>query len=146
MVEVEQVVFNSAREGARIAAAGSYLDSQNNGHNIYATDVFNRVQNYIGAHGLDTTGLQVQYIDDTTPGVSDPYLAHPNVADDPVRDQFHVTVRLPFNNVRWVILPMITGATEVNATSGPVAGPTWYTTKNVPFGVVQTVPVWNKLN
>jgi Flp pilus assembly protein TadG len=145
MVEIEQVVFNSAREGARVAAAGAYIDSLNNAHNITTTDVQNRVNNYIQAHALDTTGLQVQFVDVTTGGVSDPYLAHPTTAGDTVRDTFYVTVSLPFNNVRWVILPLVTGTTNVTAISGTVLGPVWHTTKNIPFNVDTTVPVWNPL-
>jgi Flp pilus assembly protein TadG len=97
-VEVQQLVNNAAREGARKAAVGMMLDQTTGAeHDIYATDVQQTVVNYLTQNGLNTTGISVQFADLDNPGATDPYLASQ-------LDRLQVTVQLPFNNVRFVLV------------------------------------------
>jgi Flp pilus assembly protein TadG len=103
LVEVQQLVDNAAREGARQAAVGDLLDPTTaTQRDIYASDVTNTVTNYLTRNGLDTTGISVQYSNLTNPGATDPYEATQ-------LDHLRVTVQMPFNNVRWVLLGSISG-------------------------------------
>jgi hypothetical protein len=106
LVQVQQIVDSAAREGARQAAIGELLDPTTaTTRYIYATDVTNTVTNFLTRNGLDTTNIQVNYSNVTHPGATDPYQATQ-------LDHLRVTVTMPFNNVRWVLLG-ITGITTL---------------------------------
>jgi Flp pilus assembly protein TadG len=107
LVEVQQLVDNAAREGARRAAVGQMLDPTTGvSTNIYASDITTTVTNYLTNNGLDTTGLNVTFSNLTNPSASDPYQAAQ-------LDKVRVTVTLPFNNVRWVLLGNYTGISNL---------------------------------
>lgn len=107
LVQVQQLVDSAAREGARQAAIGQLLDPTTaTTRYIYATDVTNTVTNFLTRNGIDTTGINVNFSNITHPSATDPYQATQ-------LDHLSVTVQLPFNNVRWVLLG-ITGITTLN--------------------------------
>ncbi len=111
MIEVQQLVNNAAREGARKAAVGSMIDpTTGSSKNITASDVTTTVTTYLTTNGVNTTGITVTYSNLTTPSATDPYQASQS-------DHLRVSVTLPFSNVRYIALTSLTGITQLNGTA-----------------------------
>lgn len=124
MVEVSQQISNAAREGAR----------QSSGGNKTAADVDTIVKNHMIASGLNTTGYTVTVRNLTlnpNPQPSDPS-DNPSAANQ--MDHLRVTVTLPFNNVKWIMLNQITSVTTLNASAD------WFSMKDQPLVVDSTMP------
>ncbi len=124
LVQVQQIMANAAREGARAASTGARS----------LAEVETIVQRYLTAGGLDTTGLTVRIHNlSLNPGaeLSDP-------SDDPqAAHQLHllrVHVTLPFKNVRWVLVSQITNVTTLRATGF------WLSMKDQPIVVDTEMP------
>lgn len=142
MVQVQQIISNSAREGARLAAQGYTISSSGSSTQIYATsaggtsNVKDAVYNYLVAAGL--TGLQsadvtvaFAFTSPTAAGAypADPYLGEKN-------QTFTVTVTVPWNKVRWVNLGFLPQTTQLTFTA------TWRMLVDDTFTVNQTLPSW----
>ena len=98
MIEVQEILNNAAREGARQAASGV----------MTAAQVQQVVSNYVQNAGLAATSATVTVADLTHSGV-DPTLATQ-------MDQLQVTVTIPFSAVRWSTTSLIaTSATNLTA-------------------------------
>jgi hypothetical protein len=112
MVEVQQLVNNAAREGARLAAVGARLDAYGSEIDIRATDVEQTVINYLNRNGVNTNGIVVQFSNIDRPSATDPYLAQH-------LDHLRINVQLPFNNVRLVLVNLFNNpnATALTATA-----------------------------
>jgi Flp pilus assembly protein TadG len=92
MVQINQIVSNAAREGARKASTGI---------NTYA-DVQTTVANYLTRAGItNQTGLTVT-VSNVTQGNSGPQF---NPSTAAWMDQLQVTVTLPYSNVQLAPLP-----------------------------------------
>lgn len=92
MVQVNEIISNAAREGARNASTGV---------NTYA-NVQTVVQNYLTNAGItNQTGLVIN-VYDVTQGNSGPQF---NPANAAYLDQLQVTVSLPYSNVQLAPLP-----------------------------------------
>jgi Flp pilus assembly protein TadG len=127
-VEVQQLIDNAAREGARQAAICTLLHPTTpTTRYTYASDVQSTGTNYLTRNGLTATGINVQVSNLSHPSAADPYLASQ-------LDQLQVTVQLPFNNVKWVVLGSITGVTTLNAQV------TWYSMRDINVTVSTTLP------
>lgn len=103
LLEVNQILTNAAREGARQAST-----SQKN----YAA-VKTTVTNYLSDAGISNlTGLTVQVqnltTNDTGPGTDGSGVADYDPTQASTNDRLQVTVSLPFSNVRWIALNVIT--------------------------------------
>ena len=97
-VEVQQIISDAAREGGRQASSGQMTNSQ----------VIAAVTNYVKIAGLPITDLVVGVSDLTNSGV--------DVSQATSLDQLQVTVSLPFQDVRWTSLKLVTSdATNVTA-------------------------------
>ncbi len=97
-VEVQQIISDAAREGGRQAASGQMTNSQ----------VISAVTSYVSFAGLPTADLVVTVSDLTTPAT--------DVSPATSLDQIQVTVSLPFKDVRWTALKLVTtDATNVTA-------------------------------
>jgi Flp pilus assembly protein TadG len=97
-VEVQQIISDAAREGGRQASCGQMTNSQ----------VSAAVTNYVKIAGLPTANLVVTVSDLTTPGA--------DVSRATALDQLRVTASLPFKDVRWTPLKLVTtDATNVTA-------------------------------
>jgi Flp pilus assembly protein TadG len=97
-VEVQQIISDAAREGGRQASSGQMTNSQ----------VIAAVTNYVKIAGLPIIDLVVGVSDLTNPGV--------DVSQATSLDQLQVTVSLPFQDVRWTSLKLVTSdATNVTA-------------------------------
>lgn len=105
LVEVNQILTNAAREGARQASTSQK----------HYSDVNTAVTNYLNDAGItNLSGLTVQ-VQNLTTGDTGPGSDGQGVADyDPTNasnmDRLQVTVTLPFSNVRWLALSVITNS------------------------------------
>jgi Flp pilus assembly protein TadG len=124
MVQVQQVLSNAAREGARRAATGTRT----------IADVDTAVKNYLAAAGFNTNGYTLKIINVT----QNPSPAPGAPSDDPTAanqlDHLRITVTLPFNNVKWAFLNQITSSSTLSATID------WYCMKDQPLVVDPTMP------
>jgi Flp pilus assembly protein TadG len=118
LVEVEQFLNNAAREGGRQASAG----------NLNTAAVQQIVVNYLTTNGIpcDTTMVTVTNL--TSSSRNDPTKAQQ-------LDQFQVTVTIPFNSVRWVILNQITSTKNLSATV------VFYSMNDVPLTINTIIPL-----
>jgi Flp pilus assembly protein TadG len=112
LIEVQQIVSNSAREGARLAAQGYTINSSGAPTQIMAStgspNVKDFVYQYLVAAGfanLQPGDVAVSFAF-TAPGAvkgllpTDPYLGEKN-------QPFTVTVSIPWDKVRWIDVGMI---------------------------------------
>jgi Flp pilus assembly protein TadG len=97
MIEINQILSNAAREGARQASTGLNTNAQ----------VQTVVTNYLQAAGLPTANANVT-VSDQTSGA--------DVSQAAQLDQIQVTVSIPFTDVRWIALSLI--ATPTTTLSG----------------------------
>jgi hypothetical protein len=121
MVEVQQVLFNAAREGARQASTAS----------VDLPTIQTNVQTYIQSAepGItDLTGYQLTYQNVTHPTVTDPMNATQ-------LDHFRITVSLPFANVKWALVDQVTSVNTLSATVD------WYSMKDLPVTVTTSLPI-----
>ncbi|MBX7075652.1 MAG: pilus assembly protein [Pirellulales bacterium] len=110
LVQVQQLLTNAAREGAR-AAAGGYI----NGTPVSTTTVENNVRTYLYASGLPSTAVLGTQVNVTN--LSGNSWTHPS--DALPLDAFRVTVTIPsgapFDSLRWALVNRITGVTQMSA-------------------------------
>src|SRR5262245_60642408 len=132
MIQVQQVLKNAAREGARVAAQGFIINDAGAPTEIHANtgspNVEATVRNYPREAGINTDGLQVRFSFVGTTRVSEPYQGVKGQA-------FRVEVKLPFNNVRWTLLGL-TNITELGANV------TWRSLVDDPFTLDTNIPSW----
>jgi Flp pilus assembly protein TadG len=137
VIQVEQVMVNAAREGARIAAQGQIINLTGSYTQIQVStgspNVTTTVTDYlIGAGFTNTTGVTVAFafIDGNTASTQ-PYQG--------TKDQrYRVTVTMPYNNVR------ITSLNFLNFTN-LTAQVDWVSMADDPFSINTTIPTWNAL-
>lgn len=110
LVQVQQILTNAAREGAR-AAAGGYI----NGTPVNTSMVELNARTYMFASGLPLStilGTQVSVTNLSTNSWTHPSDAQP-------LDAFRVTVTIPsgapFDSLRWALVNRITGVTQMSA-------------------------------
>jgi Flp pilus assembly protein TadG len=118
LVQVQQLLQNAAREGGRQAAAGSF-----NTASIQQTMV-----TMLNANGIPCTTSNVTITNLTDASRNDPTTANQ-------LDEFQVTVSIPFNSVRWVLLNQITSTSQLTATTY------WYSVRDLPFNVNTNIPL-----
>ncbi len=129
LIEVDQVLCNAAREGARLAGGG-YV----NGTPVTATQVQQAVRDYMKASGLPLTavnGALVQVNCQASPTWNDPSDALP-------LDKFQVQVVIPqgaaFDSLRWNLLNRITSISQITATAN------WQSLNNTKIVVDTSLP------
>jgi Flp pilus assembly protein TadG len=119
LIEINQILSNAAREGARLAASGQATSTQ----------VQTAVLNYLSNAGLPTTNAVVTVSDLTHAG--DPAAATQ-------MDQLQVNVSIPFKDVRWSTLVLVTSpTTKVSAQS------VWISAKDQVYPTSTTSPAGN---
>jgi Flp pilus assembly protein TadG len=97
IVEVSQILANAAREGGRQASTGQLSD----------TDVQAVVREYIQNEGLPTQNVIVTVTNLGYPGNPPPTDNNPQDATD--LDRIQVTVTIPFQDVQWINITLVTG-------------------------------------
>lgn len=118
LVEVQQMLANAAREGGRQASAGVKTSSQ------VQSDVVNFLKNN-GISSATTSNVTITNLTKTSNG--------PEAADQ--LDRFRITITIPFNSVRWVLLNSITKVTNLTASAD------WYSMRDIPLTVSATIPL-----
>jgi Flp pilus assembly protein TadG len=130
IIQVQQMLVNAAREGARLAAGG-YVNSTP----VTNTMVEQTVRDYLRSAGLPTTAVnnaQIILTCQVSPGWTHPSDAQP-------LDQFRVTVRIPagaaFDSLRWSFVTKITSKSDMEAYVD------WVSLNNVPIAVDTQLPL-----
>ncbi|APW59332.1 TadE/TadG family type IV pilus assembly protein [Paludisphaera borealis] len=125
ILQVQQVLCIATRDAARQAGSGLMTNSQ-----VQQTAI-NSVRRILG----DTSGVMTKNIvvavavsSNTNP----PVVKSIDVSQAAPLDLLKVTVTIPYQDVRWINLPMITNATLLRAES------MWLSLKNLPYPT--TVP------
>jgi Flp pilus assembly protein TadG len=124
MIEVQQILSNAAREGARQASTGQFTNQQ----------VEQVVVQYLKNAGIPAANLNVtgnpgpQMVTDVTHPGSD-------ASQAVYLDQLQVTVQIPFNDVHWSVLGLIT-----NPSTKLVATVNWYTMVDKPYPIPPEPP------
>lgn len=83
---------------------------------------------YLERAGISTTGVTVGISNLTQPSVTNPQLATQ-------MDLIKVTVTLPSNNVRWIVLSGLIGSSTLTASSA------WNSMRDIPLTVSTTIPI-----
>jgi Flp pilus assembly protein TadG len=124
LVQIQQIVDNSVREGARAASTGEYSNAQ----------VQQLVLTYLTNSGVSTSGVTATAVDVTSGGdVSSPTVNSFGTAKQ--LDSLQVTVSVPFSNVYWIALNyFVPSGTTMNATANTVS------MVNVPLTIPTTIP------
>ncbi len=111
MIQVKQMLVNSAREGARLAAGGYTVNSVP----VTQAMVTQACKDYLSGAGLPAAaynGAEVTMTCMASPAWVDPYNAEP-------LDRFRLRVRIPpgaaYESTRWSLLPKLTAINELDA-------------------------------
>jgi Flp pilus assembly protein TadG len=116
VVEVQQVLDNAVREGARQVSTGQKTNSQ----------VRQVVLQYIADAGMSNAGAVVT-VTNVTSGLD------ASAANQ--LDRFTVSVSLPYSDVAWTSLGVIVSpSTTLNASTN------WYSMKDIPLTVSPAIP------
>jgi Flp pilus assembly protein TadG len=124
LIQVQQIIDNSAREGARAASTGQYTNTQ----------VQTIVTNYLTNCGISTSNSTVTVTNLTRGGdVSSPTLNEGGTVQQ--LDSLEVSVSVPFSNVYWIALNyFVPAGTTMNAAAYTVS------MVNVPLTISTTIP------
>jgi hypothetical protein len=134
MVHVQQILNNSAREGARLAAQGLIVNKDSEPTLIKVDEgspnVKTTIENYLREAGIDPTGLTLSF----------KYLNGDKAKTQPHQatkgQKFRVYITLPMANVRWTLLSL----TDVTTLEAEVD---WRSLVDDPFTLNETLPTWN---
>jgi Flp pilus assembly protein TadG len=119
MVEVEQLLVNAVREGGRQASTGVKT----------VDEVKDVVVRYLKQNGISAVSAQdVSVVNVTNAARYDPSMANQ-------LDQFRITVSIPFDSVRWVLLDQITTVRTLTASAD------WYSMRDIPITVDYAIPL-----
>ncbi len=112
IAHVQQILANAVHDGARIASQGT-LD----GVPVTVGGVQQAVRDYLTASGLPAaavSGAQITFVNNSANTWTDPTDAQP-------LDKFQLSVKIPsgaaFDSLRWILLPSVTGADQISATT-----------------------------
>ena len=119
MVEVQQLLTNAVREGGRQASTGVKTVAQ----------VKDEVVQYLKNNGIS----KVSASDVTVVNLTEASRAQP--ADAVQLDQYRISVSIPFDSVRWILLDQITSAKTLTASAD------WYSTNDIPITVDYSIPL-----
>jgi Flp pilus assembly protein TadG len=117
LVEVEQVLYNAAREGGRQISTG----------NVSIATAQTEVVNILARNGITATTSQVAITNLTNGARNDPTTCNQ-------LDQWQVQIQIPFNSVRWILLNQITNVTNLTGTAQ------WFSMKDTTLSVDTTIP------
>ena len=129
LIEVQQIVSNSAREGARLASQGYTINTSGAPTQITNANVKNVVYQYLVAAGfanLQPIDVYFKFEFTNDHSLKDPCLGKKN-------QQFTVSVSIPWDKVRWINVGLIR-PTNVNFTV------TWQMLVDDAFQVNQNIP------
>jgi Flp pilus assembly protein TadG len=123
LIEVQQLLDNAAREGGRQASTGKRSVS----------DVQQTVVNYLARNGVTVPTSAVTITNLTNSTRSDPR-AGTSTSNARQLDHFQITITVPFDNVRWILLNEVTSTTNLTTSAD------WYSMVDLPLTVSPTIP------
>lgn len=159
LVQVQQIVSNAAREGARLSAQGFTIDPTTgattqikiNSGTTNVPSVRDAIYDYLRASGLHnlqpadvtvtfayTTGRTTAYVPLTTDPVGTNYPVGSRPPDPCFGDKgqvFTITVTVPWSRVRWINMGLV-NPTQVTFTV------TWQMLTDDRFTVNEQLPTW----
>jgi Flp pilus assembly protein TadG len=118
LVQAHSILTNAAREGGRAAATGAKS----------VTTIENIIKAELTRNGISNAGISITIQNLTSSARNDPLAAVQ-------LDHYRLTVSLPFNNVKWALIPQITPTTTMTVVVD------WYSMKDIPLEVSGSVPV-----
>jgi Flp pilus assembly protein TadG len=130
IVQVQQMLVNSAREGARLAAGGYTVNSTP----VTQTMVRQAVRDYLRGVGLPAAAYNNAEVTLTCmaqPAWVDPHEAQPL---DKFRLQVSIPAGAPFESTRWSFIPRLTGVNQMSASVD------WVSLNNVEIVVDTNLP------
>lgn len=145
IIQVQEILNNAARNGARLAAQGEIINLTGTPTYIYALSasgtpsVQATVQEYLSGCGItNQTGLSIsfQFLNDDLTSYTtwtDPYQAALNGAQN---QKFMVTVSIPYTSVEWTTLSLLNPGTLTASTI-------WEMMVDTQFTVNTTIPGWS---
>lgn len=140
LVQVQQIISNAAREGARLAAQGNTINSSGAPTQIYVSsgtpNVHDTVYQYLVAAGLtnlQSSDVHVEFAF-TTPTSSGAYPTEPYLGEK--NQSFTVRVWVYWSTVRWINLGFLDPNTKVEFTV------TWNMLVDDPFTVNESLPTF----
>jgi Flp pilus assembly protein TadG len=148
LVQVQAILSNAVREGARLAAQGEVINLTGDFTQIVVSDtsptnpdVTSSVENYVhnadpnfgGGSGISTSGMTVSFTFLDSSGNVTNAGAQPWQATKGQR--FRITATLPYNNFRWTSLNLL-NVTTITASAD------WTSLVDDPFTVNTTLPSW----
>jgi len=136
-VQVQEIMNNAARTGARLASQATIYNSNGVYTQIAITgsspNVTDTVTQYLEGAGLtNLSGLSVTFtfLSGNT-ALTQPYQGVQN-------QQFQVSVSMPFSNVAWSSLGLVNPSTVGGSC-------VWQLMVDTPFTVSTTLPTWNPI-
>jgi Flp pilus assembly protein TadG len=144
LVQVQQILDQATREGARIAAQGQIINLKGSYTQIvvqdsdpYNPDVYSAVKNHLSAAGINTTGLTVTFnfvnSSGNTTGASGDSSNQPYLGTKGQR--FRVVSTLPYTSFRWVSTNMF-GISQAKSCID------WVCLRDDAFTVNTDLPTW----
>jgi Flp pilus assembly protein TadG len=118
LVEVQQYLSNAVREGGRQASTA----------NRNADEVKQVVVKYLTSNGIPASVNDVTVVNLTSSSRNDP-------TQGEQLDHYRVSITIPFNSVRWILLNQITNQTTLSASAD------WYSMRDVPLAIDPTIPL-----
>ncbi len=133
LIQVQEILDNAAREGARLAAQGLIINKEGEPTQIHVNtgspNVEASVRNYLREAGIKTDNLSVTFQFVT----GDSSKTQPFEADKGQR--YRIKISIPFENVRWTLLGLINKETL----SAEVE---WESLVDDPFTLNTLIPNW----
>jgi Flp pilus assembly protein TadG len=125
LAEVQQILTNAAREGGRQASTGRVTNSQ--AQQVVLTYIQNALNDNdsTGNTGRLRTAHAVITVQNLTSSDSSGSPPRTDATGASQFDQFQVTVTVPFKDVRWASLSLVT-----NTSTQVVGQGTWYSMKD----------------
>lgn len=139
LVQVQQIVSNSARDGARLAAQGLTVNLTGSSTQIMmdsgSINVHKAIHQYLVAAGLNKLTLADVTVTFkfTTPTAAGTYPSEPYLGEK--GQKFEISVSIPWDKVRWVNMGIVK-PTNVKFTV------TWQMMVDDKFNVNETLPTW----
>lgn len=115
VVEVQQILANAAREAGRQAATGQYTNAQ-----VQQTALSYLKFGLNDTGGTQTANATVTVVNLNAPGT--------DVSAATTLDPIQVTVNVPFSDVRWIALSLVTTPSTVLSSQA-----TWVSLKDVAY-------------
>ena len=118
LIEVDQIMENAVREGGRQISTG----------NKTSAEIKDVVINYLKHNGITAKPEDITITNLTSS-------ARPDPTDAEQLDEYQITLTVPFNSVRLILLDQITDVTSLYASAN------WYSMRDIPIKINDQIPL-----